>query len=338
MGLLIDLVTGRFEVVLSGGLTRYFIDGLGVVDVQSDLKVVPGPNGKGSRVVGTGKAWVRRWDNSFFASLTGGLPRIETQLERGTDGVIRFTNMQFYSPKLRLVGEGYRNRDGTFHIVARGRQATYGPLRLILDGHIERPKVQLFLDSPNETLGIEDMNLSLNPTAAGFDYRANGQSRLGPFTSNGQILLPKGGSAVISIAALNVSGTSATGDLRADPGGFNGTLQVAGGGLDGTLGFAPVGNDQKIEAHLQARNVRFPLLSVRAGRLDGNVILADGRTTLDGSVDARGLQMTGVSLARLTANAKLVNGEGQVRALLADGGVPHSNSRRSRTSRRTGSS
>ena len=317
MGLLIDLVTGRFEVVLSGGLTRYFIDGLGVVDVQSDLKVVPGPNGKGSRVMGTGKAWIRRWDNSFFASLTGGLPRIETQLERGTDGVIRFTNMQFYSPKLRLVGEGYRNRDGTFHIVARGRQATYGPLRLILDGHIERPKVQLFLDSPNETLGIEDMNLSLNPTAAGFDYRANGQSRLGPFTSNGQILLPKGSSAVISIAALNVSGTSATGDLRADPGGFNGTLQVAGGGLDGTLGFAPVGNDQKIEAHLQARNVRFPLLSVRAGRLDGNVILADGRTTLDGSVDARGLQMTGVSLARLTANAKLVNGEGQVRALLA---------------------
>ena len=35
------------------------------------------------------------------------------------------------------------------------------------------------------------------------------------------------------------------------------------------------------------------------------------------SVDARGLQMSGVSLARLTANAKLVNGEGQVRALLA---------------------
>ena len=153
MGLLIDLVTGRFQVVLSGGLTRYFIDGLGIVDVQSELTVVPGPGGKGSRVVGTGKAWVRRLDNSFFAGLTGGLPRIETRLERGPDGILHFTGLQFYSPKLRLTGEGHRNRDGTFHIVARGRQATYGPLRMVLDGRIERPRVQLFLERPNDTLG-----------------------------------------------------------------------------------------------------------------------------------------------------------------------------------------
>jgi translocation and assembly module TamB len=317
MGLLIDLVTGRFQVVLSGGMTRYLIDGLGIVDVQSELTVVPGPGGKGSRVVGTGKAWVRRLDNSFFAGLTGGLPRIETRLERGPDGIVRFTGMQFYSPKLRLTGEGHRNRDGTFHIVARGRQATYGPLRMVLDGRIERPRVQLFLENPNETLGLRDVTLLLDPNAVGFDYRANGQSRLGPFTSNGRILLPRGGRAVISIAALDVSGTRARGDLRADPGGFTGTLDVAGGGLDGTLGFAPVGDAQKIEAHLQASNLRFPMLAVRAGRVDGNVILAEGRTTLDGSVDARGLQMSAISLARLTANAKLVNGTGQVRALLA---------------------
>jgi translocation and assembly module TamB len=94
-------------------------------------------------------------------------------------------------------------------------------------------------------------------------------------------------------------------------------LNVAGGGLDGTLGFAPVGDAQKIEAHLRASNARFPMLAVRAGRVDGSVILQEGRTTLDGSVDARGLQMTGITLARLTANAKLVNGSGQVRALLA---------------------
>jgi translocation and assembly module TamB len=317
LGLLIDLVTGRFEVVISGGLTRYFIEGLGIVDVESELRVVPGPGGKGSRIVGTGKAWVRRLDNSFFASLTGGLPRIETNLERGPDGVLRFSNLQLYSPKLRLAGEGHRNRDGTFHIVARGRQATYGPLRLVLDGQINRPRVQLFLERPNDTLGLRDVKLLLDPTSAGFDYRANGQSTLGPFTSSGRVLLPAGGRATISIAALDVSGTHASGDLRADPGGFTGLLNLTGGGLNGTLAFAPVGDAQKIEAHLRASNARFPTLAVRAGRIDGNIILAEGRTTLDGSIDARGLQMSGISLARLTANAKLVNGEGQVRALLA---------------------
>lgn len=318
VALLIDLVTGRFEVLVSGGLTRYFIDGLGVVDVQTELTVVPGPGGKGSRVVGTGKAWVRRLDNSFFRDLAGGLPRIETRLERGSDGIVHFTDTQLYSPSLRLSGEGRRNRDGTFHIVARGRQATYGTLSMTLDGPIQRPRVELFLDRPNQTLGLRDMRLSLVPTPAGFDYRSSGQSRLGPFTSLGRILLPKGGRTTVSIASLDVGGTRASGDLRSDPGGFTGTLRLAGGGLDGVLDFVPVGDAQKIEAHLRASGASFPgAIAVRSGRLDGSVILEEGRTTLDGVLDARGLELSGVSLARLVANGRLVNGSGQVRAAMA---------------------
>ncbi|HET7817298.1 MAG TPA: translocation/assembly module TamB domain-containing protein, partial [Sphingomicrobium sp.] len=150
-----------------------------------------------------------------------------------------------------------------------------------------------------------------------FDYRSSGQSRLGPFTSNGRILIPDGGRTTISIAALEAGGSRASGDLRADPGGFTGTLNVAGG-LHGTLAFAPVGDAQKIEAHLRASNAHFPgALTVRSGRLDGNVILEDERTTLDGVIDARGLELSGITLARLVANAKLVNGGGQVRAAMA---------------------
>src|SRR6185369_12753873 len=130
LSVLIDLVTGRFEVLLSGSMQRYLIPGLGIVDVMTDLKVVPGPNNKGSHVVGTAKAWVRRLDNSFFRDLTGGLPSLTTNLERGGDGIVHFTNLQLFSPKLRLSGAGQRFRDGTFHIVAAGRQAKYGPVRL----------------------------------------------------------------------------------------------------------------------------------------------------------------------------------------------------------------
>ena len=318
VSLIIDLVTGRFEILLSGGLRRYYIEGLGIVDVLTELKVVPGPGGKGSIVTGSAKAWVRRLDNSFFRDLTGGLPRIETGLTRGPDGILHLNNLQFYSPKLRLSGEGRRNRDGTFHIVGRGRQEQYGPLRLTLDGNIARPRVELFLQRPNETLGLTDVRLFLNPTAAGFAYRASGGSHLGPFTSNGDILLPRGGRTVIAIAALDVNRAHASGRLRADPGGFTGMLNVAGGGLTGTLAFAPVGDAQKIEAHLDASNVTFPgALAVRRGRLDGTVVLADGRTTLSGVVNARGVELSGISIARLTANANLVNGIGQVRAAFA---------------------
>ena len=105
--------------------------------------------------------------------MTGGLPRLTTDLVRDRDGIVHFSNLQLYSPKLRLLGSGLRYRDGTFHIVASGRQAKYGPLKLVLDGHIERPKVELLLARPNDALGIRDMRLLLQPTAAGFDYRAS---------------------------------------------------------------------------------------------------------------------------------------------------------------------
>ncbi|HET9811721.1 MAG TPA: translocation/assembly module TamB domain-containing protein, partial [Sphingomicrobium sp.] len=318
VSLLIDLVTGRFEILLSGGMKRYFIEGLGIVDVLTDLKVVPGPGGHGSLVTGNAKAWVRRLDNTLFRDLTGGLPRIETALTRTPDGILHLSNLQLYSPRLRLSGEGYRRRDGTFHITARGRQDKYGPVRMILDGNIARPRVELFLDRPNETLGLRDVHLLLDPTAAGFDYRADGRSRLGSFTSNGQILMPRGGKTVIAIAGLDVNGTHAAGRLRSDPGGFTGSLDVNGGGLTGTLAFAPVGDAQKIDAHLAASGVAFPgALAVRSGRLDGTIVLAEDRTTLTGVVNARGLELSGITLARLTANANLVNGSGQGRAAFA---------------------
>jgi translocation and assembly module TamB len=309
---------GGFEVLLSGAMQRYFIEGLGIVDVVTDLKVVPGPNNKGSHVVGTAKAWVRRLDNSFFRDLTGGLPSLTTDLERGTDNIVHFTNLQLYSPKLRLSGSGLRFKDGTMHIVAAGKQAKYGPVKLALDGHIERPKVDMLLDNPNEALGIRAMHLLLNPTATGFDYRANGGSRLGPFTSTGKILLPKGAPTIISIAALDAGGAHGSGDLRSDPGGFSGRLTLAGGTLAGTLDFSPLQGNQRIDVHLTAENASFPnAFSVHSGRADGIIILADDRTSIDGSVDARGITSGAISLARLTANAKLVNGSGQVRAAFA---------------------
>ena len=318
MSILIDLVTGHFDVLLSGAMQRYLIPGLGIVDVVTDLHVEPGANNKGSHVAGTAKAWVRRLDNRFFQSLTGGLPSLTTNLERGNDGIVHFTNLQIASPKLRLSGAGERFKDGTFHITAAGRQAKYGAVRMVLDGHIERPKLNIFLPSPNDALGISNMRLALDPTAAGYNYRAAGGSRLGPFTSNGQILLPHDAPTIIAVAALDAGGAHASGDLKSVTGGFLGRLILAKGSLGGTLDFSPAGEAQRIDAHIVANNAAFPdVFSVRMGRADGIIILGDEKTTIEGSVDARGIASGAVTLARLTANAKLVNGTGEVRAAFA---------------------
>ena len=316
----VDLLTGRFEVTISGQLGRYLIPGLGIVDVKTELSVVPGANGKGTRVVGRGQAWVRRFDNAFLASLAGGLPYIDTALERGPDGILYLRNLKLTAPAIRLTGNGLRRNDGTFHFEGSGTQRQYGPFRMTLDGDISRPKVDLLFARPMDALGLSNVRVMLNPNAQGFVYRAAGGSMLGPFTSLGAILLPANQPAVIQISEMRVSGTNARGSLRSVEGGFDGTLNIAGGGLDGTLGFAPVRGMQQITADLTANGAKFvgpPPLSIRRGRVQATMLLDPAGTTIDAKINARGIRRGNIVLASLVADAKIVGGNGVVNAKLS---------------------
>jgi translocation and assembly module TamB len=317
IGLTLDLRNGKFEVGVNGALGRYLIPGLGVVDVASRLRVVPGPGGKGTRVVGEGRAQVVRLDNGFFRSLTGGLPRIVTGLQRTPDGILHFTNLSLVSPQLSLRGNGYRRRDGTFHFEGAGRQATYGPLRLVLDGRIEKPTLDLSFASPNAALGLAAVRAHLDPTAEGFAFRAAGASRLGDFTAGGAILLPPGAGAAIRVDALNVAGTKAAGTLGIVDGGFAGRLSVGGGGFAGELLFAVPGGVQRVEAHLTARGAQLSGATLRQGRLDLTMMLDPAGTTIDATATGLGLRRGPLSLARLAVTAKLRDGSGEVRASVA---------------------
>ncbi|AHE53361.1 translocation/assembly module TamB domain-containing protein [Sphingomonas sanxanigenens] len=320
LSLFVDLITGRYDVGLAGGLTSYLIPGLGVVDVKTELKVVPGPGGRGTMVVGRGQAWVRRFDNMFLRSLAGGLPYLDTRLERGPDRVLHFKGLKLTAPELRLTGNGYRRVDGSFFFEGGGEQARYGPVKLTLDGRIERPKLDIFLPKPLDALGLADVRLLLDPTAQGFDYRAAGGSTLGPFTSNGQILLPSGEPAVIRVADVTVSGTHGRGDIRSDPGGFTGRIDLTGGGVSGPLLFGVERELQRIEMQLRVEDARFagpPAISIRRGNANIVFLLDPDGISIKGSATARGLRRGGVSLARFAGTADLKGGSGTVTAAFA---------------------
>lgn len=315
--LALDLRTGRYQVGLSGALGRFLIPGLGVVDVTSTLSVVPGPNGRGTRIAGRGTAIMRRLDNAFFRALAGGLPRIETGLERAPDGILHFRDLVLTAPALRLSGNGYRRRDGTFHFEGSGTQARYGPMTLRLDGRIERPTIDLVLGQPDAALGLSGVRAHLDPTGEGFAFTAAGGSRLGPFTGQGRILLPRGQQAAIAVDRLDVAGTRANGAVAIVPGGFDGRLVVDGGGLAGELLFRPEGAVQQIEVHLQATGAQFAGVTVRRGRLDGSILLDPAGTMIEGSMRGVGLRRGGMRLARFNATARLRDGAGEVRTSIA---------------------
>ncbi len=317
INLAVDLRNGQFEVGINGGLGRYLIPGLGIVDVKSTLRVVPGPNRHGTRVIGQGSAQMVRLDNAFFRSLAGGLPRITTNLERTTDGVLHFTNLVLTAPQIRLTGNGYRSRDGTFHFEGGGRQQTYGAVTLKLDGQIDKPTLDLVFTSPNATLGLSNVRAHLDPTAQGFAFTAAGGSRLGPFTTNGAILLPPGAGATIAIAALNVAGTKASGNVAAVDGGFNGALAVAGGGISGELLFRPVGQIQRIEGHLAAKAATLDGIALRQGKLDFVTLLDPAGTSIETTATGLGLRRGTFSLARFNGSASLRGGVGTIKASIA---------------------
>jgi translocation and assembly module TamB len=306
--LLVDLGNGRYDVGLNGQLNSFLVPGLGVVDLNSGLHAVPGANGQGARVIGRAQAKLRRLDNGFFTSLTGGLPVIDTAIERSTDGIVRFTGLTLTSPNLRVSGDGYRRTDGTIHFEGRGTQRRYGPVVIIIDGLIDRPTVKLLLARPADDAGLSNVEARLTPTAQGFAWVATGGSRLGPFSGNGTIVLPKGGSATIAIATLSASGLTARGDLRAVPGGLSGQLVMSGSGITGTLALAPVRGVQQVDTHLVARDAKLdgpPLIAARRATFDAVVRLDPAGLGIDATFVGEGLRYGSLTLARLAAHAGL---------------------------------
>ena len=315
---LVDLKTGRFQVGLNGRLGKYLIPGIGIVDVQTRLKVIPGPGGRGTALSGDARVDVLRLDNAFFRGLTGGLPRITAQLYRGPDRIFRLSNLRLTSRALTFTGSGYRRTDGTFHIEGTGRQRQYGPFRMVLDGPIEKPRVDLLLARPNDAAGLTNVRVLLEPSGENFNFRANGGSILGPFAGNGAILLPKGGQSAIRIDALNVGETRVAGTLNIVTGGLDGRLALSGGGLSGELLLRPVGTIQRVEAHIAADNAKLGTVgSVRRGRVDAVVMLDPAGVDIEATATATALRSGPLSLARFAGNLKLRDGIGELKANIA---------------------
>ncbi|WP_313808590.1 translocation/assembly module TamB domain-containing protein [Sphingobium sp.] len=315
---LADLKSGRYDIGLDGQISGLAIRGLGIVDLTSRLRAIPGPRGAFT-LSGNAMARMRRLDNSFLRSLGGGLPVARSSLMLGPDGQLQFTNLHLEAPLLTLAAKGYRRRDGTFHFEGSGQHKSYGPLRLTLEGKIDRPTVDIVLQSPLKALGVTDMHAHLVPDATGYSFTAEGGSTLGPFTGNGAILLPPGGQAIVRIARVEASGVSASGDLRPVTGGLDGTLNVAGP-VTGAIAFAPLGGVQQLILKLDATDASFEgptAITVRRGKLDATILLNPSGTSINATAQARGLRVGAISIGRLAANAQLVDGSGKVTASLS---------------------
>ena len=191
-----------------------------MVDVMTDLRVVPGPGGKGTRVVGTAQ---------------GLGPAARQQLLRQPDRRVaadrnpaRARHRRDPAPvgaralfaQAAAVGQRPAHPDGTFHIVASGRQAKYGPLQLTLDGDIDAARASTCC-SPARTRrwACARCICSCSRRRPGSTIAPAAGRSLDRSPATGKSCCRTRAPPVISIAALDVGGAHASGDLRSDPAG-----------------------------------------------------------------------------------------------------------------------
>ena len=309
-----DLERGSYAAAFDGALPGLEIDGLGRVDVVTNLSIRPATGGVA--IAGTARAAMRRLDNGFLRGLTGGLPTLTTSLALGPDGIVRLSNLRVASPLLNATGAGIRRADGTFRIAGSGIHRTYGPVTFTLDGPIDRPRVDLILARPLNSAGLAGVRLQLVPNANGFAFTSSGQSLLGPFTANGSIVIGGDSRTFIDLARLSVGGTSASGRIAIVDGGLAGRLLVAGGGLDGTVDLSVPGGIQRLAVAMTARDARFvgpPPILIRRGQIDAVVLLDPRGTDVRATFSGTGIRRGQLSIARIAGDAQLVDGRGTVR-------------------------
>lgn len=311
------LDSGELALGLNARAPGFLVRGVGLADIAADLTI--GTGGSGLEMGGDATASMRRMDNGFLRGLAGGLPVLETRLALGPDNRLRFSNLNIDAPDLRFQGQGAQLSAAEFRFTGRGDHSQYGVFDLELDGRLARPQIALLLDSPLPAAGLSQVRLDLEPDASGFAFTTAGGSTLGPFDGDGRVVLVAGQQTVVRINRLLVSDTVASGNIRPTSLGLAGNLDVTGGGVEGMVMFEPgdgaeAVNRQIVRAKLKASNARFdgePPILIRAGSLDADILLVEGRSDITATVRAEGISRGEFMIGRVAGNAKLTNGAGQ---------------------------
>lgn len=307
-----DLASGNYAAGFNGDIDRFRLPGLGVFDIRTRVDVRPAPGGN-FVIAGEARAVTRTLENSFFQTLTGGLPVIDAAIAYGPDGRFAFRNVQVRSPALRFSGNGYLDGGSALYITGSGEQAQYGALTLTAQGAPSRPRVELALANPVPSAGIADVNAILEPNERGYLYTANGQSMGGPFTSSGSINLPAGAPVSISVSELLVADTRTAGDFAFTDGGIVGLLALTGNGITGDIELLMDGGEQLVVVDIDAENARI------GGQIDATVrqAMIDLRwrplqelPSLEGHAELYGLRRRSLSLARFDGSVEIEGGEG----------------------------
>lgn len=275
---LADLDNAIYRGALKGRVNDYKIDGVGVVNLNTDVELVPGPKGGWGL---SGKFGVRtaRWDNASVRDFLGGNAIMSGRIGMTPEGKFTLAGLKGAAPNFRVLsGSGSYDTNGEIRFDAAATSRQYGPLALTVRGTMERPQAMLRAPSPNVGVQLSNVVAKLNGEAAGYRLEATGGSAYGPFFAN-LLIRTANGPLTIDVTRARFAGVDMNGRLRQTAAGpFTGQLAMNGSGISGAARLSAVGKAQGVAINATAINARLPgEADVVIGRaiVTASMVLAD---------------------------------------------------------------
>ena len=324
---LADMDNAIYRGALRGRVNDYRIDGVGIVNLNTDVKLVPGPKG-GFGLSGRFGVRTARWDNASVRDFLGGNAVASGTIGMTPEGRFTLNGLKGAAPNFRIhSGSGSYDTDGRIAFDARATSNQYGPLALTVRGTMERPNAVLRAARPNVGVQLHDVVAKLNGEAAGYRLEATGGSAYGPFFANVLIRTARG-PLTIDIAKARFAGIDMNGRVQQSAAGpFTGQLAMNGSGVTGAVRLTAVGKAQGAQLNATASNAKLPgEADVVIGRalITANMVLAD-QPQISADVQMANAAYGDYVVRKARARVDYRGGRGRAQ-LVADGstGVPFS--------------
>jgi translocation and assembly module TamB len=253
-----NMATGRYTGALKGRVNNYRVDGIGIVNLSTDAKLVTGPNG-GFGIVGRVAVQTTQLFNEGARSFLGGNAVIRSDIGYSPEGIVTFRNLRMSAPQFRITrGDGrFDPATGAVLVNADAYSTVYGPLSARVTGSSTAPVVVLRAPRPGVGVGLVNLNARIVGRGGAYAVTASGGTNYGPFTAD--VLVTPGAQLAVDVRRIVFAGITARGRVvQTAAGPFAGALNFAGQGLSGNVRLANQGGYQRADVAARANGATIP--------------------------------------------------------------------------------
>lgn len=315
-----DLSAGVYRGALKGRVNDYLIDGVGIINLETDVELVRRPDGFGLQ--GRFAARTVRIDNAAAQGFLGGQALVTGRVSYDPQGTISVNQLRVVSPGLRISsGSGSYRPDGRIAFRATGVSDRYGPLAVVVSGTTQSPTIRVRAERPNLGIQLRDVDAVVRGTAAGYEVVASGQSAYGPFTTD--VLIRSGaGPLAIEIDRLTFAGIDFAGRVVQTPAGpFAGTLRLTGSGIAGTVQLGAQDGVQRAQVSARANGARIPgdvPIAIERAIVEATLVLYPTAPLVVADIQAAGVRQGNLLVRTARARVNYRGGRGTAQ-LVAEG-------------------